>query len=47
MSVIQPGDIIAVGKLAWDIYDYGWSSELAASKPSLRVGPIRPLRRRR
>ena len=36
MSVIQPGDIINIGKLAWDIYEYGWSSELAASKVSMQ-----------
>ncbi|KAH7140108.1 hypothetical protein B0J13DRAFT_61382 [Dactylonectria estremocensis] len=29
---VQPGDIINFGKLAWDIYRYGWSDDLNATK---------------
>ncbi|KAK7416812.1 hypothetical protein QQX98_005005 [Neonectria punicea] len=29
---IQPGDIINFGKLAWDIYRYGWSDDLNATR---------------
>lgn len=31
-GLIQPGDIINFGRLAWDIYRYGWSDDLNASE---------------
>ena len=29
---LQVGDIINLGRLAWDIYRFGWSDDLNASK---------------
>lgn len=29
---LQVGDIINLGKIAWDIYKFGWSDDLNASK---------------
>lgn len=31
-GALQLGDIINLGRLAWDIYRYGWSDDLNASK---------------
>lgn len=28
----QPGDVINIARVAWDVYNYGWTSELRASK---------------
>lgn len=30
----QPGDVINIARVAWDVYNYGWTSELRASKTS-------------
>lgn len=28
----QPSDIVTFGRLAWEIYQFGWADELNASK---------------
>lgn len=35
---IQPGDIINFGRLAWDIYRYGWSDDLNATRQYAEFG---------
>ncbi|KAF7553918.1 hypothetical protein G7Z17_g3277 [Cylindrodendrum hubeiense] len=37
-GVIQPGDIINFGRLAWDIYRYGWSDDLNATRQYIEFG---------
>ncbi|KAI9781265.1 MAG: hypothetical protein M1839_006057 [Geoglossum umbratile] len=32
MASIQPGDIIQVSKVVWDLYKWGWSKELSAGR---------------
>lgn len=39
---IQPGDIINFGRLAWDIYRYGWSDDLNASECLLPTSQMPP-----
>ncbi|CAM1508571.1 Fc.00g054190.m01.CDS01 [Cosmosporella sp. VM-42] len=35
---LQVGDIINLGKLAWDVYRYGWSDDLNATRQYLEFG---------